>query len=131
MKRRITLLIDASINFILAILLLIYNPALADFLGVPATGHSFYPNILGAVLFGITIALIVEAFRKSERSVGLGLAGAVSINLCGGIVLLFWLLFGNLNLPLRGLILLWVLDIILVVVSSAELLLGFSGRNSG
>ena len=122
MNKKTTLLIDASINFILAILLLAFSPALVNFLGVPDTDNSFYPNILGAIFLGITIALVIEANRKhSDRYVGLGLIGAIIINLSGGLVLLLWLLIGGLNLPLKGLIFLWVLDILLVVVSSIEL----------
>lgn len=122
MNKRTTLLIDASINFILGVLLLAYSPKLVDLLGMPECDNFFYPNILGAVFIGITIALIIEAFKKNvNRFVGLGLIGAISINLSGGLVLLLWLLFGGLNLPLKGLIFLWVLDILLVVVSSVEL----------
>ena len=122
MNKKTILLIDASINFILAILLLAFSPALVNFLGVPDTDNSFYPNILGAIFLGITIALVIEANRKhSDRNVGLGLIGAISINLSGGLVLLLWLLLGGLNLPLKGLIFLWVLDILLVIVSSIEL----------
>lgn len=124
MKRKTTLLVDASINFILAILLLAYSPKIVNFLGVPYSDNFFYPNILGAIFLGITIALIIEAYSKHrDRSAGLGLAGAISINLCGGIVLLLWLLFGGLNLPIRGLIFLWILDLLLVAVSSIELII--------
>lgn len=128
MNKKITLLIDASINFILSILLLAYSPGLVRFLGVPYTDNFFYPNILGAVFLGITIALIIEAFRKyTNPFTGLGLIGALSINLCGGIVLLLWLLFGGLNLPLKGMIFLWVLDILLVVISTIELIIDIKG----
>ncbi len=123
MNKKTTLLIDASINFILAALLLAYSSKIVNFLGVPDSDNFFYPNILGAVFLGITIALIIEAFRThSDRPVGLGLLGAISINLCGGFVLLLWLLFGGLNLPIKGLIFLWILDLVLVVVSSIELI---------
>jgi hypothetical protein len=54
--------------------------------------------------------------------IGLGLAGAIAINLCGGLVLLGWLIFGNLNLPLRGNLFLWLIAIILVGISSVELI---------
>ncbi len=122
MNKKTTLLIDASINFILAVLLLAFSPALVNFLGVPDAENSFYPNILGSIFLGITIALIIEAYRKNDdKNVGLGLVGAISINLSGGLVLLLWLLFGGLNLPLKGLIFLWGLDILLVVISSIEL----------
>lgn len=127
MTKKSVLLIDASINFLLAVLLLAFSPKIVHFFGVPETDNVFYPNILGAVFLGITIALIIEAFRKqSEGHVGLGLMGAISINLSGGLVLLLWLLFGNLNLPFKGLIFLWVLDVLLLIVSSIELYTGFS-----
>ncbi len=123
MKRRVTLLIDAFINLILAILLLLFSPGLADFLGVPSAQINFYPNILGAVFLGITIALIIEAYRKptDNSRVGLGLLGTICINLCGGFVLLLWLVFGNLHLPLMGNLFLWTLDVILLLISSIEL----------
>lgn len=122
MKNKIILLIDAFINFVLGILLLAFSPGLIRFLGVPPTDNFFYPNILGAILFGIGIALTVEAYRKHKtRYIGLGLIGAISINMCGGLVLLFWLIFGGLHLPVKGQVFLWVLDILLIFVSLIEL----------
>ena len=115
---RLLLLIDAIINLVLGVLLIFFPGPVVDALGVPAADPAFYPSILGAVLFGIGIALLIE------RSIGggLGLRGAVSINLCGGIVLGFWLLFGDLRLPLRGLIFLWGLVVVLIGVSMIEIL---------
>jgi len=123
MKTRIILFIDAVINFGLGILLLIFTPGIIEFLGIPSTGLNFYPNILGAVLFGIGIALLIEVFKKREMNTGLGLWGAISINICGGIVLALWLISGNLDLPLRGMIILWVLVFILVGISLIEMIL--------
>ena len=124
MSKRITLLIDAGINLILAILLLMFSPKMADYFGVPSANINFYPNILGAVFLGITIALIIESYRNPEKdkSIGLGLVGAICINLCGGIVLLLWLISGNLHLPLRENLFLWTLDLILLLISTVELL---------
>ena len=82
---------------------------------------SFYPNILGAILFGIGIALLIE-YRRTGEFIGLGLGGAVSINMMGGIVLFFWLAFGNLNIPAHGKIILWILDVVLIGISSMELI---------
>jgi len=124
MRKKITLLTDAAVNFFLGIMLLAFNPGLSGFFGVPGTDLNFYPNILGAVFIGITIALVYEAYRKKDNvSAGLGLTGAVCINLCGGIVLTLWLIFGRLNLPVRGQILLWVLAAVLLVISVIELVL--------
>ncbi len=129
MKRKAVLLVDALINLLLGVLLLIYSPDLAIRMGVPVVESSFYPNILGAVFIGITIALLLEAFgRSGEGKGGLGLTGAVSINLCGGSVLLVWLIFGGLDLPARGAILLWTLGILLVVLSLTELVLHLKSR---
>jgi hypothetical protein len=123
MNRRTTLSIDALINLILAILLLLFSPKMANFFGIPYASNNFYPNILGAVLFGITIALIIEAFRNpaNNNKIGLGLIGAICINLSGGFVLLLWLVFGNMSLPLKGNIFLWTLDLILLLISAIEL----------
>ena len=121
------ILIDALINFFLGIILLIYSQPVIDFFGIPFSENRFYPNILGAVLFGIGIALIVE-YRNTGELKGLGLVGAISINLSGGIVLLLWLIFGNLYIPYQGKIILWVLDFILVGISSLELIAGLNSK---
>lgn len=118
----VLLVIDAAINFLLGLLLLGFSRPLTDLLGVPYTAVSFYPTILGGVLFGIGVALTIEAFRHPKGLVGLGLGGAVAINLCGGMVLLAWLVSGALDLPLRGLVFLWSLAIVLVGISTVELL---------
>ena len=80
----------------LGILLLLYPVGLADSLGLPPFSSSFYPSILGAVLLGIGLALFIERYGKPVGMIGLGIAGAVIINICGGLALLFWLLFGGL-----------------------------------
>lgn len=121
------LCIDAAINFLLGILLLAFSRPLADVLGVPFSDVGFYPTILGAILFGIGIALVVEVRRKPNGLVGLGVGGAVAINLSGGMVLLLWLLSGALELPLRGRVFLWSLALLLVGISTAELIAHLRG----
>jgi hypothetical protein len=116
--RRFLLLIDAIINLVLGVILVFFSSSLVAALGVPAAEPAFYPSILGAVLFGIGIALLIGRSNGS----GLGLVGAVSINLCGGIVLGLWLVLGNLQLPFRGFALLWGLVAILVGISVIEIL---------
>jgi hypothetical protein len=116
----VLLIVDAVINYALGVLCLCYR-WLAAAVGVPLVENAFYPNILGGVLCGIGIALTIEIFRKHRRMVGLGLGGAVAINLSGGLVLLMWLLFGRLELPLRGQLFLWLVGLVLVGVSSLEL----------
>ena len=117
---RILLAIDAVINLLLGILLVFFPRPVAVALGVPIPDSAFYPSILGAVLFGIGMALALEWFRPEAGLGGLGLAGAIAINLCGGLVLAVWLLFGSLDIPPRGYIFLWALTILLITISGAE-----------
>jgi hypothetical protein len=111
---------DAAINLILGILLMSFPAGLVKVLGIPMADPSFYARILGGVLFGIGLALLVECYRKSNRFVGLGLGGAIAINLCGGIVLAAWLFSDKLTLPLRGQIFLWFLVLLLIGLSLIE-----------
>jgi hypothetical protein len=112
------LLTDALINLFLGGLLILFPASVVEALGIPAAESAFYPSILGAVLFGIGIALLIQT--KSPG--GLGLLGAVAINLCGGLVLAFWLVFGSLSLPGHGVLALWFLVVVLVGISTAELI---------
>ncbi len=91
-----------------------------EVLGIPDAVSAFYPSVLGAVLFGIGIALLVARFRPALG--GLGLGGAIAINVSGGLVLAVWLLAGGLALPTRGYVLLWALVLVLVGISIIEAL---------
>ena len=120
---KMILFVDAIINFVLGVLLLIFSPEIASWLGVPLSSTSFYPNILGAIFIGITIALLIDVKGKKDNgNMGLGLLGAISINLCGGTMLALWLILGDLELPVRGFIILWTIVIILIIVSVTELI---------
>lgn len=118
------ILIDSIINLLLGIVLLSYSKPIVDFFGLPETDLRFYPNILGAIIFGIGIALFIE-YKRKHQFIGLGLSGAISINLMGRIVLFIWLISGELKIPLQGTIILWTFDIVLVVISLFELLAYF------
>ena len=120
MNRDTLLKVDAAINLILGVLLMAFPAKLIKALGAPMADPSFYPTILGGVLFGIGLALLIECYRKSSRVIGLGLGGAIAINLCGGLVLAAWLLSDKLTLPLRGQIFLWSLVVLLVGISLLE-----------
>ena len=128
MNRAVLLTIDGIINLTLGILLILFPASLVDLLGIPDAPR-FFPNILGGVLFGIGIALFLERGIKEWRGSGLGLDGAVVINLCGGLVLAGLLVFGDLALPLRGTLFLWSLVIVLVGISTAEIIARIRAAN--
>jgi hypothetical protein len=123
MRRSGILLIDATINLILGVLLATFPRSVVEALGVPDTDATFYPSILGAVLIGIGVALVIEYLRKPTAPAGLGLYGAIAINLCGAVFLVGWLLIGKLEIPVRGQAFLWSLAAVLIVISLVELVL--------
>ena len=120
-NQRMLLMLDAGINLALGILLLFFPLGIAEWLGVPETNTSFYPSILGAVIFGIGIALLIELYAEPYGFRGLGLGGAIAINFAGAGVLLLWLLFVPFEIPMRGHLLLWSIAITVLLVALAEL----------
>ena len=113
------LTIDGVFNVLLGVGLVWYPLSVAEALGLPASGRPFFASVLGGVLFGIGVALIVERLRR-RTGMGLGLGGAVAINLCGAAVLVAWLWGSALALTVLGRSLLWTLAAFLVGLSLIE-----------
>ena len=72
------MIIDGIINLVLGILLLLVPFGMASILGVPEPVSYLYPCVLGAVLFGIGIALLLEVRSGSKVFVDLVWAGRLS-----------------------------------------------------
>ena len=121
LKESTLLAIDALIDFALGLLLIVFPRGVLSFLGVPRPDSAFYPSILGGVLVGIGIALWLERDGDRRRTRGLGLHGAIAVNLCGALVLTGWLLLGNLRLPPRGAALLWGIAVLVLGVGIVEI----------
>ena len=122
MKKESTLLlVDALINLALGIPLTIYPLVMAEFLGLPIPDTPFYASILGAVLTGIGLALLIETFKDSLKITGLGLGGAIVINLCGALVLSVWLIRGRLNIPSRGYVFLGFVAVLVFATAILEI----------
>lgn len=115
------LLIDCVVNLLLGGLLLLFPLGIIDLLGLPQTNTYFYPTILGAVLFGIGLALLFEMVGNAKGFRGLGLGGAILINLTASLVLILWLLFGSLDIPVKGQIILWAVALIVFIIGIIEL----------
>lgn len=111
--------LDGVGNLILGTPLLLFPGYVSEFLGLPTNGGSFYAVILGAIFFGIGIALLLERFRPNLG--GLGIGGAMCINLIFGLVLAGWLLLAAFPLPTRGVLVLSFLAVALVLISLAEI----------
>ncbi len=119
--RRMLLELDGFANILLGLALALFPGPVARILGLPGVEQAFYPSLFGAVLIGIGVALLVERFRRAEHLIGLGLSGALIINLCFGIALAAWLTVADLALPFRGYLVLWILVAVLVGFGSVEL----------
>ena len=116
--QRPLLLADAVINLLLGALLLLYAQWLVEALGMPEVATTFFPNVLGGVLFGIGLALLI-AHRGGAQ--GLGLDGAIAINLCGAGVVVGWLVIAPHAIPPRGKITLWTIALLVIVIGLVEL----------
>jgi hypothetical protein len=128
-KPRANLLrIDGVINLVLGVLLIAFPTGLVETLGVPPSEGRFYPSMLGVVLIGVGIALLLEANRLPGGIIGLGLGGAIAINLAAAAGLIYWILQGGLEVPARGRVLLGLLSVGLVAISSFELWVRWSRR---
>ena len=122
MKENVLLVSDAVINLALGLPLLFFPKETASFLGLPIPEVTFYASILGAVLTGIGLALLVECYQGPIEITGLGLGGAIAINLCGGGALAVWLLSGALAIPTRGYIFLGLVAVAVLGISLVETL---------
>jgi len=120
-KHENLLLIDGIANLVLGLLLLLFPLGMAEILGVPLPKKIFYPTILGGVIFGIGIALLIERYGFEKNIRGLGLSGAIAINICGSLVLLGWLVFAPPVISLQGLLLLWGIGILVLGIGLVEL----------
>ena len=121
-RHKAFLLIDGIVNLVLGILLLLFPLGVAETLGIPQPSSNFYPTILGGVILGIGTALLLEAYGQRHRIRGLGLGGAIVINICGAGILALWLIFEPLNIPLRGLIILWGVAVVVLGIGILEIL---------
>ena len=107
--RRNVLLVDSSANFLLGLPLLLAPRGSAKLLGLPKEQTSFYQRVLGGVLTGVATALLLESKREKEEGlVGLGRAGAITINVLGAGSVAAWLATSDTEeLPPRGRRILW------------------------
>ena len=120
--RNLLLILDGIVNLVLGILLLFFPARLIVALGLPEANPLFYVNIFGGVLIGIGAALLLERYHERLHVRGLGIGGAIVINLSGAVVLAYWLVFEDLSLSLTGRLFLWSIAIIVLAVAFAEII---------
>ena len=103
--RHVTLLtIDATINLLLGYCCSPFPTSWPACLGCLRQPMVFTPTYSVGFCSGSALPGLWKGAIKQASAIGLGLGGAIAINLCGGLVLCGWLVFGDLLLPLCGLI---------------------------
>jgi hypothetical protein len=127
MMEKVLLTIDGLANLALGVILLLFPVGAGQALGAPSFTDLFYPTLLGGVLVGIGLALFIQRFRGSQPVSGLGVEGAIAINVCGAGVLLIWLIFGSLDVPNIGRSVLWIVAIVVFLIATVEMLWRFRG----
>ena len=113
--------INSIINLGLGLVLLVFPSRAIALLGLPQTDTNFYVMLLGAILLGIGLALWID-WRNHARWRGLGLAGAVAINVLGAGTLAAWLIVGPFDLPLRCYVVLRAVVVVVLGTAIAELM---------
>ena len=117
---RMLLLIDSVVNTVLGLVLLAFPLGSGEILGLPISEKNFYPAILGAVLLGIGIALFIEVKYYDRGKRGLGLDGAIIINIVASVVLIIILIFERPDISTTGSIILWVVGLSVLIIGLAE-----------
>ena len=115
------LLADALLFLSMGAILAIVPAGTIAALGLPAGQPGFYRRLLGAALIGIGLAAMMDALPGGLS--GLGLDGAIAVNLCVALGLAVLLLTGARKSPARGKRLLWLLVLVLLGLSAVDSLL--------
>ena len=115
------LLADALLFLAMGAILAVFPAGTISALGLPAGQQGFYRRLLGAVLIAIGLALMMNALPSGLS--GLGLDGAIAVNLSVALALAILLLTGGRKTPARGRRLLWLLVLVLVGLSAVDSLL--------
>jgi hypothetical protein len=99
--------------------LLLAPTSIVRLFGLPATGATLWPRLLGAVLLGLSAATYIEGAWPGSR--GLGLVGCIVINLAAAASITAVTVLGGGADTRRGHAALWLLVTILVLLVFFEI----------
>lgn len=99
--------------------LLLFPLLFCKVFGLPRPNTGFWPRILGASFLGQAGALFLEGAVPNTH--GLGLGGALTINLSIAAILASMIILGAVGEKRRAQALLWLLVVVLVTLSLFEL----------
>ncbi len=110
--------IETLLNFFGGLPLIVAPLATIRLLGLPPTPTGFWPRLLGTLLLGISLAMFLEGSVSGSR--GLGLAGALIINVSAVSMMVAMLLLEAGPPSARGRALMWALIVLLLWLSALE-----------
>ena len=105
------------------LVMLLMPVSAARLAGLPHTSSTFWPRLFGAALIGIAGAFAVEGYHQAGGAIaakGLGLGGAVIINLTTLLALFGTLIFAAVA-TWRGRLLVWLLILLLLFLTVIEI----------
>jgi hypothetical protein len=123
MGEELVLTMDGVVNLALGMVLTIFPKSFARMVGVPIPSSSFYASVLGGVLVGIGLALLLQRFWGRSHVTGLGIEGAIAINLSGAGVLVAWLVAGGLSISTRGYLFLSTVAVLVLGIGVTEIVM--------
>lgn len=91
--------------------------------GLPHAASTFWPRLFGAALLGIAAAFAVEGYTQLNPNItagGLGLGGAIVINLVTVVSLIGTLIFRSIKTK-RGILLIWLFIALLMALILFEI----------
>lgn len=88
-------------------------------LGLPRDPTGFWPRLLGGTLVGLAAGFVLEGWIGNVH--GIGLAGALAVNLAAAGTIAGLLILGKAAPSRRGRILLWLAVALLVLLALLEL----------
>ncbi len=92
---------------------------------MPTPAGPFYSTVLGAVLAGLGLALVMQQLLD-RRIESRGIEIPIVVNFAGAGGLIGVLVAGHLDIPIHGLIFLWIVAAIVLAIGVAEIVLHFS-----
>lgn len=112
-------LLKGSIGFVM----LLFPITAAKIAGLPHGNTAFWPRLFGVAMLGMSAAFAFEGYTQLTQNInarGLGLGGAIVINLIAILCLVGTLIFKGV-MTKRGLLLIWSLVLLLILLILLEI----------
>jgi hypothetical protein len=115
----LTLWSDAGLRLTLGALLVLAPRMTLSALGLPKAAETFWPRLLGTMLLALAAGAVVDVRWPGKGGPSLG--GLVAINVATSFALATGLVVGQLEIPKRGRLLMWLAVILSALLALTQL----------